>query len=74
MTALLRSTLDGYPGTIHVHFPVADLVEPCPCKERLARWGIWWNGKCIAACQRATAFDGFDDREPLFVVGQGQLA
>jgi hypothetical protein len=28
-------TFNGDTGTIHVHFAVADLVEPCPSEENI---------------------------------------
>lgn len=48
-------------GAVHVHFAVANVVEPRPGKEGLAGGGIVRQGKGPARLERAAADEGLDD-------------
>lgn len=37
MTILARRWCNDYRYAVHVHFAVADLVEPCPCQSIICR-------------------------------------
>jgi hypothetical protein len=62
-------------GAVHVHFAVANLVEPAPGKKCLPCWGIRGNGKGVVGSQGAATLHGFNDSERLSsVVRERQLA
>lgn len=75
LVSLLRSTSDCDGSAIHVHFAVANLIEPCPCKSVVPRGDALRDGVLefcsalairitvlIARCAGRTAADnGVDD-------------
>lgn len=75
MLALFRAALDRDLSAVHVHLPVANLVEPSPCQKSFTRWRIGGNLEVVLFGDRAATKHRFDDAESLaLVVGKRQLA
>lgn len=75
LALLLGGSIDVDPGTVHVHFAVADLVEPSPGEESGAGRCVAGNGEVVVRSQRAGTDHALDDAEGLaVVVGERELA
>lgn len=75
MLALFLAALDRDLGAVHVHLPVANLVEPSPCQKSFTCRRMLGNRKVVLPLDRATAEHRLDDAERLaIVVGKGDLA
>lgn len=67
-------SIDVDPGTVHVHFAVADLVEPSPGEECGTGRCVAGNGEVVVRGQWAGADHALDDAEGLaIVVGEREL-
>jgi len=71
---------DGDGGAVHVHLAVAGVVEPRPCEDGVAIFGILGDGEvealwAVLAGIDAATFDRLDDFEGLAAIErQGKLA
>lgn len=75
LTLLFGGSGNIDPGAVHVHFAIANLVEPSPGEKGSARWCVTGNGEVIAGSQGAASNDTLDDAESLaVVVGKRDLA
>lgn len=73
LAAALAANVDL--GTVHVHFTVADLVEPAPGKQSLTRGSVRRDSELVLLVDGAATKDGVDNLEGLaLVVRQGDLA
>lgn len=57
-----------HPRAVHVHFAIADEVEPSPGKQNGARRSEVWDGKIIRQGDRASSNHRLDDLEILAIV------
>lgn len=68
MLALCLAALDRYLGAVHVHLPVANLVEPSPCQKSFTRRRVFGNLEVVFLVYRATTKNRLDDAERLATV------
>lgn len=75
MLALSLAPLDRDLGAVHVHLPVANLVEPSPCQKSFTCRRMLGDREVVLPLDRAAAKHRLDDAERLtIVVGKGNLA
>lgn len=60
---------DGDTSTVHIHFSVADQIEPSPTEEDIGgRGGVCRNGEIVLQSDRASTDHGLDDFPSVAVV------
>lgn len=75
LITLGRIALDGHLSTVHVHLAVADLVEPRPSQQSLARGRIRGHLEFVLLRKWAAAEHRLDNMEGLaLIVGERDLA
>jgi len=61
-------SLDVDPGAVHVHFAIANLVEPSPGEEGSTGRSVAGNGEVVIGSQWAATDNTLDDTESFAII------